>query len=94
MAAALKHADEEVRRLEFWSDVKDMAEKGDTKGAIDESQGWNKKEWTGLDDSGPRDVISNRQLPGMDNCKDDEGNGTAISMGSKSEEKRKEMDEH
>lgn len=74
---AVKHADEEVKRLEFWSDVKDMAEKGETKGAVDESQGWDKG-WSGLDDSGPKDVISNRELPGMADCKENEGNGTAI----------------
>jgi hypothetical protein len=39
LQAAVKHAEEEVRKLEFWSDVKDMAEKGETKGAVDESQG-------------------------------------------------------
>jgi hypothetical protein len=39
LKAAVKHAEEEVRKLEFWSDVKDMTEKGETKGAVDESQG-------------------------------------------------------
>merc|ERR1712225_219699 len=38
LEAAVKHADEEVKKLEFWSDVKDMAEKGETKGAVDECQ--------------------------------------------------------
>ena len=28
LAAAIKHADEEVRRLEYWSDIKGMAETG------------------------------------------------------------------
>ena len=47
LEAAVKHADEEVRRLEFWSDVKGMAENGETKGAVDESQGWDKRmAWT------------------------------------------------
>ncbi|TVY64305.1 Meiotically up-regulated protein [Lachnellula suecica] len=87
LEAALKHADEEVQKLEFWSDVKDMAEKGHTKGAVDESQGWDSK-WTGLDDSGPKDVISNREQPGFDDCKDGEGNGTAI-LEDKTSEKGK-----
>jgi hypothetical protein len=56
LEAALKHADEEVKKLEFWSDAKDIAEKCHTKGAVDESQGWDSR-WAGLDDSGPKDVI-------------------------------------
>jgi hypothetical protein len=64
LEAALKAADEEVKTLEFWSDIKDMAEQGDIKGAVDESQGWDQKKWTGLDNSGPKDVISDRDLAG------------------------------
>lgn len=77
LEAALKHADEEVKKLEFWSDVKELAEKGHTKGAVDESQGWDSG-WAGLDDSGPKDVISNREQPGLGDCTDEKGNGTAI----------------
>ncbi|KAH7356613.1 hypothetical protein BKA65DRAFT_392954 [Rhexocercosporidium sp. MPI-PUGE-AT-0058] len=77
LEAAVKHADEEVKKLEFWSDVKDMAEKGETKGAVDESQGWDQG-WSSLDNSAPRDVISDQKLPGGDNCYEGEGNGTAI----------------
>ncbi|XMA13138.1 hypothetical protein WAI453_005929 [Rhynchosporium graminicola] len=80
LEAALKHADEEVKSLEFWSDVKDMAEKGETKGAVDESQGWGKG-WSALDNSAPRDVISDQKLPGGDDCHEGEGNGTAILSG-------------
>lgn len=61
--AAIKHADEEVRRLEFWSDVKEMAHTGNTKGAVDVEQGWDES-WTGLDNSGPKDVISDREISG------------------------------
>jgi hypothetical protein len=64
LQAAIKCADEEVRRLEYWSDQRHMALAGDTKGAVDESQGWDKS-WSGLDDSGPKDVISERNLPGL-----------------------------
>lgn len=52
LAAAVKHADEEVRRLEYWSDVKGMAEEGDSKGAVDQKQGWDPA-WQGVDRSGP-----------------------------------------
>lgn len=90
LEAAVKHADEEVRKLEFWSDVKDMAEKGETKGAVDEFQGWDKG-WSSLDDSGPKDVISNRELPGMAGRETGEGNRTAIPPSSgKGKEKAKE----
>ncbi len=60
--AALEAADKEVKRLEFWSDIKDMAEQGETQGAVDQSQGWDRRKWIGLDDSGPKDVISDREL--------------------------------
>lgn len=72
LEVAVKHADEEVRRLEFWSDVKEMAEKGVTKGALDEDQGWDDK-WAGLDRSGPADVISNKNAIGTDDCPEEEG---------------------
>jgi hypothetical protein len=80
LEAAVKHADEEVKMLEFWSDVKHMAEKGHTKGAVDESQGWDQS-WTGLDDSGPKDVVSDKKLSGTDEHKESKGNGTAIMYG-------------
>ena len=63
--------DEEVKKLEFWSDVKEMAEQGETKGAIDESQGWNSNKWRGLDVSGPKDVISDKKMPGTADCHED-----------------------
>jgi len=69
LRAAVKAADDEVKSLEFWSDVKDMAEKGETQGAVDESQGWDES-WMGLDVSGPRDVISARDMPGA-SCESD-----------------------
>lgn len=52
LAEAVRHADEEVRRLEYWSDVKGMAEEGDSKGAVDQKQGWDPS-WRGVDRSGP-----------------------------------------
>lgn len=62
LEAALKAADEEVKRLEFWSDIKNVAEQGETKGAVDESQGSDQTKWIGLDDSGPKDA--DRDLAG------------------------------
>ena len=50
---AIKHADEEVRRLAYWSDVKQMAESGESKGAVDGGRGWDGKKWEGIDQSGP-----------------------------------------
>lgn len=52
LGEAVKHADEEVRRLEYWSDVKGMAEEGDSKGAVDRKKGWH-EDWQGVDRSGP-----------------------------------------
>ena len=59
---ALKHADEEVRKLAYWSDVKQMAEGGESRGAADQDKGW-QPEWEGIDQSGP--LTPNRgKLPG------------------------------
>ena len=90
LEAALKSADEEVRRLEFWSDVKEMAEAGETKGAVGES-GW-KEGWVGADNSGPKDVISNRKLPGKEDCDDYESSGdiAAPALSEKGKEKATE----
>lgn len=80
LAAAVKHAEEEVRRLEFWSDVRDMADKGETHGAVDEAQGWDGT-WIGLDKSAPSDVLAKENLPGWADCPKDEGNGSQIGFG-------------
>jgi hypothetical protein len=85
---ALHHADEEVKKLEFWSDIKDMAERGEIKGAVDESQGWDKT-WIGIGNSAPKDVISDKDLPGTDDCKKGEGNGMAILESKRDEENGK-----
>ncbi|KAI1806774.1 hypothetical protein F4811DRAFT_101489 [Daldinia bambusicola] len=62
LAAAIKHADEEVRRLEYWSDIKGMAESGESRGAVDCGKGWD-EDWVGLDKSGPRGVRKGGELP-------------------------------
>lgn len=51
-------ADKAVKTLEYWSDIKNLAQQGDTKGAVDEDQGWDAERWAGVDNSGPKDVIS------------------------------------
>lgn len=55
LEAAVKAADEEVKRLEYWSDVRHMAEKGKSMGAVDDKKGW-EGNWEGLDGSGPKEV--------------------------------------
>ena len=62
LRVAVKGADEEVRRLAYWSDIKRMAERGQTRGAVDGDQGW-ADEWEGLDRSGPGPP-NNGKLPG------------------------------
>ncbi|KAG9229242.1 hypothetical protein BJ875DRAFT_475436 [Amylocarpus encephaloides] len=64
LSAGLEHADEEVKKLEYWSDVKEMTERGETKGAVDDSKGWDPKRWEGIDDSGPKDVLSKAEIAG------------------------------
>ncbi|KFX97036.1 hypothetical protein V490_03021 [Pseudogymnoascus sp. VKM F-3557] len=65
LVKAVEAADEEVKRLEYWSDIKGVTEQGLAKGAVDEEQGWDPA-WTGLDTSAPRDVIVQAQMPGVD----------------------------
>jgi hypothetical protein len=77
LEAAVKHADEEVKKLEFWSDVKDMTEKGQTKGAVDTPQGWDEN-WAGLDNSGPKDVISDKKVPAIEKCDETKKNDSAM----------------
>lgn len=72
---ALRVADEQVRRLEYWSDVKEMAQDGETQGAVDPVQEWG-PEWQGVDTSqpekvgtpqeGPQPESVNSQKPGAD----------------------------
>lgn len=52
LSAAVKHADEEVRRLEYWSDIKAMAQRGATNGAVGQGE-WDAHHWQGVDRSGP-----------------------------------------
>lgn len=52
LEAAVKHADEEVSKLAYWSDVKKMAERGELRLSLDDDQGWYEAH-AGLDRSAP-----------------------------------------
>lgn len=49
---AVEAADEQVKRLEYWSDIKSMARKGETLHATDNDH-WNPQRWQGLDPASP-----------------------------------------
>ena len=61
LEGAVKNADEEVRKLAYWSDVKRMAESGETHGAAETGKGWGQA-WQGVDQSGPAEP-NNGDLP-------------------------------
>lgn len=50
LEGAVRCADEEVRRLAYWSDIKGMVEGGESAMAV--AEGWG-EEWEGVDQSGP-----------------------------------------
>ncbi|KAG9743029.1 hypothetical protein KCU73_g8515, partial [Aureobasidium melanogenum] len=52
LETAIAAADEQVKRLEYWSDVRDMARAGTTSFATD-ARVWGYAKWRGLDASGP-----------------------------------------
>lgn len=49
---AIDAADREVKRLEYWSDIRKMAQRGHTAAAVDDSTSWPASQWQGLDNSG------------------------------------------
>lgn len=59
LKAAILHADEECRQLEYWSDVKKVIREGSTKTATDECGGWDEN-WRGVDNSGPPEPDTSR----------------------------------
>ncbi|KAG5999615.1 hypothetical protein E4U54_001755 [Claviceps lovelessii] len=61
LEGAVKHADEEVSRLAYWSDIKKMAESGDLRLSLNEEQNWLDTR-PGLDGSGP-DAPNRGKLP-------------------------------
>lgn len=50
---AVEAADHQIQHLEFWSDIRDAVNRGESHGAVDKGAGW-QKDWEGLDSSGPR----------------------------------------
>lgn len=48
---AVEAADAECKKLEYWSDIKKLAEGGEAGNATDPKHGWG-KHWQGLDSSG------------------------------------------
>lgn len=48
---AVEAADAECKKLEYWSDIKKLAEEGNAGNATDPNNGWDEK-WQGLDASG------------------------------------------
>ncbi len=50
---AIEAADCECKKLEYWSDIKNLVEAGKAGTATDPSSGWN-KDWQGLDLSGAK----------------------------------------
>lgn len=52
LEVAIQHADEEVRKLAYWSDIKGMVESGKSAHGVQEEMGWGKA-WRGVDQSGP-----------------------------------------
>lgn len=50
---AVQAADQEVKRLEYWSDIRKMVREGHSNGAVNDNTAWPPEEWQGLDTSGP-----------------------------------------
>lgn len=49
---AVNAADDQVKKLEYWSDIKSMAQRGQTLYATDDKH-WNQAKWQGLDPGSP-----------------------------------------
>lgn len=53
---AVQAAEDEVKALEYWSDIKHVVQKGETMSAADDDAGWGHK-WQGLDQSGVKQAM-------------------------------------
>lgn len=51
--AAARHADEEVRKLAYWSDIKHMVANGESRLSLEDDQACFYETYEGIDDSGP-----------------------------------------
>lgn len=52
LSRAVEAADDQVKRLEYWSDIKSMARHGETAHATDNNH-WDQTKWQGLDPASP-----------------------------------------
>jgi hypothetical protein len=85
--AAIHAADEQVKRLEYWSDIRELVEEGKTRGGVDDSKGWSEEKWTGVDGSGPSGPLGlDSELPGATRAE--------TANGSTDKGKGKEKEEH
>lgn len=50
---AIEAADAECKKLEYWSDIRKLAQEGNAGNATDTAHGWDEK-WQGLDESGAK----------------------------------------
>jgi hypothetical protein len=50
---AIEAADAECKKLEYWSDIRKLAQEGNAGNATDLEHGWDEK-WQGLDESGAK----------------------------------------
>ncbi|KAF2840146.1 hypothetical protein M501DRAFT_1015223 [Patellaria atrata CBS 101060] len=66
---AVEAADDEAKKLEYWSDIRGMVRKGEVAGAADEDHGWHHG-WQGVDNSAPGAIEVNAPTSGFED--DDE----------------------
>ncbi|KAL1648506.1 hypothetical protein SLS58_002261 [Diplodia intermedia] len=85
LVKALNAADEECRKLEYWSDIRRVTQRGETLGAVDASHGWGHG-WEGLDDTGPAEA----DVSGAERFKED---GTPPQEGSDDESEKEQTKE-
>lgn len=62
LTRAAHAADEQIRQLEFWSDIRRTVREGDSYGATDAEQGWG-EDWQGVDESGPGGHVAEATRP-------------------------------
>jgi hypothetical protein len=53
---AVEAADAECKKLEYWSDIRQLAEEGSAGNATDPASGWDET-WQGVDGSGPKHPV-------------------------------------
>jgi hypothetical protein len=78
LAEAVRRADDEVKKLAYWSDVKRMAENGHSGGPVEERRGWDDGEWEGVDRSGAAEPRGG-ELPGGETGGERPGEGAVVA---------------